>query len=247
MIFDEIVKVKPHLKDTLELYNKVSEFKKFTLEDRQIQEDIHTLHTDEEIRRVIVRFSEVFSIPVDNLSSIQEGLLSEKINLRMLPLGHVPPGLPFEDEELASLLFLISIPFFLSERDRLNVGTLFWEEGKCPVCNSLPSVSILAKEEKRLVYCPFCESKGYWKRIGCPHCLAEGPDDVSIMSLEGEEGMRIDGCRKCMIYYKSFDEYLVQDYTLDLLDLISLPLDIVAQDKGFRRGSPNPIGMIRMG
>jgi len=34
--------------------------------------------------------------------------------------------------------------------------------------------------------------------------------------------------------------------TSDLADLISLPLDIVIQEKGYKRSSPNPIGMVKM-
>jgi formate dehydrogenase maturation protein FdhE len=34
--------------------------------------------------------------------------------------------------------------------------------------------------------------------------------------------------------------------TPDLADLISLPLDIVVQEKGYKRPSPNAIGMVRM-
>jgi formate dehydrogenase maturation protein FdhE len=32
----------------------------------------------------------------------------------------------------------------------------------------------------------------------------------------------------------------------DLADLMSLPLDIVMQQKGFKRRSPNPLGMVNM-
>ena len=127
-----------------------------------------------------------------------------------------------------SILFLISKPLFLAEGRKLDLNGIFWTEGKCPVCNSTPSVSLIGREEKRRFYCTFCETIGHWKRIGCPNCLTENTDDLSIISLEGEEGMRVDTCEKCKGYYKSFESYLLSEYSPDVLDLIRLPLDIIA-------------------
>jgi formate dehydrogenase maturation protein FdhE len=35
-------------------------------------------------------------------------------------------------------------------------------------------------------------------------------------------------------------------YSPDLADLVSLPLDMVIQQKGYKRRSPNPLGMMNM-
>jgi formate dehydrogenase maturation protein FdhE len=39
---------------------------------------------------------------------------------------------------------------------------------------------------------------------------------------------------------------MTADNSLDNLDILSLPLDIVVQEKGYKRLSPNPVGMMRM-
>ena len=69
---------------------------------------------------------------------------------------------------------------------------------------------------------------------------------MTVVTLEGEEGMRADTCDKCMSYCKTFEGQMAADNSMDELDIISLPLDIVVQEKGFKRLSPNPVGMMRM-
>lgn len=64
--------------------------------------------------------------------------------------------------------------------------------------------------------------------------------DVSLINL------RIDICDACNSYLKTVEFRILHDLNPEVADLISLPLDIIAQDKGYRRLSPNPIGMIRM-
>jgi formate dehydrogenase maturation protein FdhE len=39
---------------------------------------------------------------------------------------------------------------------------------------------------------------------------------------------------------------VVKEMGLDLGDMASLPLDIVAQEKGYTRAAPNPIGLKKM-
>lgn len=244
---DEIVQSKPHLKETLDLYRKVQRFKEIEIESRGVLPSEGSTYSDADARRITGEFAVVFGVDQEYLQPLKGALISNSIDLRRLPLGELPSSnMPYHEEELVTLLFIIAKPFFLSEHAKLNLDAIFWTEGKCPVCNAVPAVSVLVREGKRRFYCPFCETFGYWNRIGCPYCLTESHEDMSIITLAGEEGMRIDACNRCMNYYKSFNDYLIDEYTSDLLDLISLPLDIIAQGKGFKRYSPNPIGMIRM-
>ncbi len=83
-------------------------------------------------------------------------------------------------------------------------------------------------------------------RVGCPNCLTENAQDITIITLEGEEGIRADMCEKCKSYVKTFENDLILYHSLDLLDIVSIPVDIVVQDMGFIRHSPNPVGLIRM-
>ncbi len=56
---------------------------------------------------------------------------------------------------------------------------------------------------------------------------------------------RIDACKACKSYVKTF-QGMPSDQTVEEMDLLSLPFDIVAQNKGFCRRSPNPVGIVRI-
>ncbi len=247
MNIEEIIKERPHLKETLNLYKRIFHLKEINVSGLgSLPQDEPMYHRDD-IERIITVLSELLEIPEEALMPIKELMLSGRIDIRRLPLGDVMSfDLPYQEEELISLMYLLSKPFFLAERRKLDLQDMFWTEGKCPVCNSIPSVSFIGKEEKRRFYCSYCETVGTWKRIGCPSCLNEDAETITILYLEGEEGMRVDACERCKNYFKSFDSSMLMHYTADLLDLISLPLDIIIQGKGFQRASPNPLGMIRM-
>jgi len=248
MKIDEIIKKKPHLKETLELYMKIRDFKEMDVEepDEVFPEELP--YSRDDLKRSLSSISSIFDIGPESLGSLKSAIVSGRIRLREMPMdAELPDDLSFEEEDLITLLFLISKPFFLSERKRLNLDGVFWDEGRCPICNSIPAISVIGKEEKRRFCCSYCETIGPWRRIGCPNCLSEKAEDITIITLDGEAGMRVDACEKCRHYYKSFDTQMLTEYSPDLLDLISLPLDIVAQGKGYSRSAPNPVGMIRMG
>lgn len=239
MAFEEIIREKPHLKDAFEIYEKIQKLKEcsssLSFSDKLTQEDVHYL---------MCQLSSIFKIPYEGLVPLEEALLMESIDLSQLPVSEITNfELPYQQEELEKVLFIISKPYFLSLRKKFNLNNIFWTEGKCPICNATPSVSLLSKGAKRRFYCTYCETIGYWKRIGCPRCLTEDPRDINIITVEQKEGMRVDSCKKCLSYYKSFENSLVNKYSLDILDIISLPLDIIAQERGFRRHSPNCVSI----
>ncbi|HHN66131.1 MAG TPA: formate dehydrogenase accessory protein FdhE [Nitrospirae bacterium] len=245
-IFDEIVQERPHLKETLELYKKVLKIKSMEVVlEGELPMDARG-YSGDDLRKIMDEMSQALGINRDLLEPLEELLLSGEVDLRGLPLGTgLPRGVSVEDEAFA-FLYILSKPYFIAESKRLNLGDIYWTEGRCPVCNALPSVAFIGREEKRRFYCTFCETVGPWQRTGCPTCQSESPEMMNILYLEGEDGMRADLCEECRNYFKSFDYSLRARYSPDILDLISLPFDIIAQGKGYRRPSPNPLGMIRM-
>lgn len=59
-----------------------------------------------------------------------------------------------------------------------------------------------------------------------------------------DEEIRADYCLECNTYIKSFKEnHYIKYKDPFLIDLISLPLDIIAQRRGYIRRSPNIIGL----
>jgi len=69
---------------------------------------------------------------------------------------------------------------------------------------------------------------------------------LDTIVFENEADFRGRACNACRSYVKIVNRELLSRMTPDFADLISLPLDIVAQEKGYKRPSPNPIGMVRM-
>lgn len=245
---EEIAGKKPYLKDALGLYQKVTEFNR-AIESMNLAAlspgDIS--YPPSFVDPVIESFSSIFDVPIDILVPLAEAMRLGQLDLSRLPLNETPAfSLPYHQDELESLLFLISRPFFLRLGSLLAVSSVFWEEGRCPVCRAVPSLSFINQEEGRTISCSYCSSRGKWHRIGCPHCQNRDARKLEILQVEQEKGFRIDLCNECKSYIKTMDESLLSEYPAELLDIISLPLDILAQGRGYKRLSPNAIGMRKM-
>jgi len=114
-----------------------------------------------------------------------------------------------------------------------------WSKSICPICGSLPVLSELTGDEgRRMLICSFC---GYrWKglRMVCAFCGTEDQGAHRYLFIEGDEGVRIDVCDKCKKYIKTIDTRETGHSTFPLLEYIgTLHLDILAQEKGYQRGS----------
>ncbi len=248
MTIEEIADKRPHLKDALGLYEKVETFKISVIElnINITAEDI--TYPPGSVDAIFKSFSSVFDIPEDFLSPLKEAMALGQIDLARLPLNEsVGFSLPYHEDELAGVLFLIGKPFFIQLKNSLNKsGSIFWKKGRCPVCSSVPSLSFIERDEGKTFYCSYCENRGHWHRIGCPRCENRNARKFDIITADKERGFRIELCNECKSYMKTADDELLSNYTPELLDIISLPLDVIAQEKGYRRHSPNPIGMVRM-
>jgi FdhE protein len=245
---NEIAEKRPHLKDVLRLYEKVVEF------DRKI-EDLHIpsplpgdiAYPSSFIDPVLETFSSVFDVPAGILAPLGEAMKLGQVDISRLPLNDTPAfSLPYHESDLQNVLFIVSRPFFRRFGTPSEVPALFWEEGRCPVCHAVPSLAFLTPEEGRTLSCSYCSTRGKWHRIGCPHCENRDARKLEIIEIEQEKGFRIDICNECKSYLKTTGAGLLKEYSADLLDIISLPLDILAQNRGYKRRSPNSLGMTEM-
>lgn len=240
---EEIAAEKPHLKDTLGLYKRVVEFDRLT-SDLRVPSASLSSYPPGSIDVIFRTFSSILDMPEDILDPLKEAMKLGRIDLSRLPLNEVPAfSLPYHEDELSTILFLISKPYFLGLKGSFDARDMFWESGRCPVCKSSPALSFIKQDEGRTLYCSYCEARGKWHRIGCPHCQNSNSEKLEIITTEEEKGFRIDLCNECRSYLKTFDDILLRDYTPELLDIMSLPLDILAQERSYKRLSPNPVGM----
>src|SRR6516162_1624632 len=78
----------------------------------------------------------------------------------------------------------------------------------CPTCGSPPAMAQLVGDDQgreRLLSCDCCPTRCRYRRTGCPLC--ENADDrrLAVVTVEGEEGLRIDYCESCKGYLKTYE------------------------------------------
>jgi FdhE protein len=112
-----------------------------------------------------------------------------------------------------------------------------WHEGYCPVCGSRAGMAELSGDEgKRYLCCSACTFRWSFKRLQCPYC---GNDNAEKMSyfMAGEGATRVDTCAACSRYIKTRDSRKGNgDVPLDVEDLLTMHLDLLAAREGFERG-----------
>lgn len=111
-----------------------------------------------------------------------------------------------------------------------------WLRGYCPMCGSLPAMAQLVSRDsvrQRFCLCGRCGDRWRYQRTHCPFCASRDHHRLSVLTIEGESGLRVDHCEFCGGYLKTYDgegdeEVLLADWT-------SMHLDVLAQDRGLKR------------
>jgi FdhE protein len=230
-----------HLKEIQELYRKVREFESsVTLKHTYNPvEKKYRHYRESDIDTVIDIFSEVFGLEPSDVHTMKDTMKSGGIDFFLYRTDEAS----LTDDNFA-ILYILSRPFFHAMKKSVNLDTIYWQEGRCPVCSGVPSLSLIEKEAQRIYFCLYCGSEGKYKRIGCPFCHNENSEKISIMYVPNahDEKVRIDACTKCKSYVKTFIG-LPPEQKIEERDIQTLPLDVVAQNKGYFRRSPNAVGM----
>jgi FdhE protein len=115
-----------------------------------------------------------------------------------------------------------------------------WLRDYCPMCGGRPAMAQLVGCDPgrlRLLVCGCCMSRWRFRRTGCPFCKPEDDHRLSVLSIEGENALRIEYCLSCGGYLKTYvgegrERLLLADWT-------TIHLDIIARDLGLasRAGS----------
>ena len=237
----EIIKEKPHLQSPLELYEKI---KNLTEQCKEEKERVK-LDSDTELIDIVLRnFSSVFQIHYESISFLKDEILKSGKNPIKEPSSLWQLQIQSEElsrEEIDRMLFILSKPFFVFLRKEGEKAS-FMDTGKCPICGTDSCLSMITENNERIMICPLCEHGGRFFRIACPYCFNKNSTKIEIL-LDDEE-IRAELCLECNTYIKSFKEnHYIKYRDPFLIDLISLPLDIVAQKRGYIRRSPNILGL----
>lgn len=247
-----LVEQRPHLKDPLELYagwqrfqNKMSQL--LRQEGSSLSPSDSRAYPRDSVGPAMQLFASIFDLPGEELAPLGQALEDGNIDFMRLPLDEIPDlSLPYAERELASILFLLGRPYFLALREACLLDGRQWEDGRCPLCSARPALTSIAEGPRRRLHCSYCGTVGPYRFMGCPNCGSTDTTKLSTLVPEGEPGFRVVTCDACRTYVKVMEGSLLDEMTADLADMASLPLDIVAQEKGYVRRAPNPIGLKMM-
>ncbi len=110
-----------------------------------------------------------------------------------------------------------------------------WNYGYCPLCGSSPDMAYLDEQGKRFLHCALCGYEWYYPRLRCPFCENNESKELGCFVSEEEEGFRVDFCKKCNRYIKTLDMRVIDSPApLELENLITLHLDMLAHEQGFK-------------
>ncbi|MGQ9645842.1 MAG: formate dehydrogenase accessory protein FdhE [Thermodesulfobacteriota bacterium] len=187
----------------------------------------------------------------EQIKKIEEALSEKKIDLSTL----LKDGWSEQKVEGAAqahgldkkiLLFFIHStrkPSIKARVEKLSseISTETWTKGSCPLCGSLPNLSLLKEEVgKRFLLCSYCGYQWRFDRITCPFCDNRDHESLHYFSAEGEEAYRIHLCDQCHQYIKTIDQRASGEIDPSLEDLATLHLDLAASQKGYTRPAPHP-------
>jgi FdhE protein len=116
--------------------------------------------------------------------------------------------------------------------------------GACPVCGCLPVASIVRVggqyQGYRFLQCSLCANEWHMVRTKCSNC--DSTKGIAYHGIEGgSEAIKAESCDECHTYRKI--GYQEKDYEFEPLadDLASLTLDLLMNEAGYQRSSPNPL------
>ncbi len=116
--------------------------------------------------------------------------------------------------------------------------------GACPVCGTAPVASIVRVggqfQGYRYVQCGLCSTETHVVRVKCTNC--DSTKGIAYHGIDGgSEALKAESCDECRTYRKI--GYQDKDFDFEPLadDLASLTLDLLMNEAGYRRSSPNPL------
>lgn len=249
-----LIEQRPHLKDPLALYAQWQRFHHEVSELLPKGKSVLSVEDSQAYPRASIGalfqlFVSIFNLPGKALDPLCRLLEKGEIDFMQFPQGKFPElsvALPYTKEELAGLLFLFSRSYFLALPQIFPLDGSQWVNGHCPLCSAHPALTSVMEGPKRNLHCSFCGTSGPYRFIGCPNCETVDSTQLNTILSDDEPGFRIVTCDACQTYVKAIEQPFITRMGFDLADMASLPLDIIAQEKGYARLAPNPISLTKM-
>jgi FdhE protein len=115
-----------------------------------------------------------------------------------------------------------------------------WTLNCCPTCGALPAMAQLRPSDRgreRALGCGLCGTRWTYARVGCPYCRSDELQHLGVLEPEDDEGFRIDVCKQCDAYLKTYVGEGGE--ALALADWSTLHLDAACKERGLRRAGPS--------
>ena len=116
----------------------------------------------------------------------------------------------------------------------------------CPVCGAKPIVGVLRPEgdgARKSLVCMLCAHEWTFRRIYCPACGEDREPRMAFYAAPEIPHVRVDVCDTCHFYLKSVD-LTKTGLAIPVVDeLATLPLDLWAREKGYRKVQMNMLGI----
>ena len=137
------------------------------------------------------------------------------------------------------------------------VKDLPWRQASCPLCGALPNLSILRRIRddseyiqshggRRFLRCSSCATEWPYKRVSCPTCGCEEPDELVVLHDPDRPHERADACRRCHTFLLCLDTGELADIPdPDVAALTMLPLALQARRQGFAPLAEHPWSDLR--
>lgn len=121
-------------------------------------------------------------------------------------------------------------------RDRFDYQK--WQSGVCPICGRKPSMAKLRVEDGlRVLQCSLCRSWWSYPRLKCVVCGNDDQKTLEYFYSKDDQAHRVNVCNKCRKYIKTTDcRKLGKDVNLEVEDLATVYLDLVAKERGYEPG-----------
>jgi len=158
-----------------------------------------------------------------------------------LELPGIPPG------QLGFIAAELVRPFV--ERQAMDlldlVKELPWRHAHCPVCGDAPNMSVLRRVRdesefiqahggRRFLRCGSCSAEWSHKRVSCPACGCEEPDELRVLRDPARPHERVDACLRCKSFVLCLDGgELARVPAAEVAALAMSPLEAKALEEGF--------------
>lgn len=139
-------------------------------------------------------------------------------------------------------------PYAAQLRERKITPDRVHSRGHCPFCGAAAWISARkaaadAEAGVRFLGCSLCGLEWNFNRVSCPACGEEDPHQLPIYRTDAHPTVRIETCETCRRYVKSIDMTADARPVPSVDDLLSLSMDLWAQDEGFVRIEPGMAGI----